>query len=121
MDDSNVDLWSIARPLAAEAIGAALDGAVLFGTDKPSTWGDALIPGAITAGNVVQAGTGPDFGADVAALAKTTVQGGGQVKGFVSEPGLRWELVGLRNAQGNATQGASTITQQYVKILYLSQ
>ncbi len=25
------------------------------------------------------------------------------------------------NAQGNATQGASTITQQYVKILYLSQ
>ena len=25
------------------------------------------------------------------------------------------------NAQGNATQGASTITQQYVKILYLTQ
>src|SRR5690348_16247589 len=25
------------------------------------------------------------------------------------------------NAQGNPTQGASTITQQYVKILYLSQ
>ena len=25
------------------------------------------------------------------------------------------------NAKGNATQGASTITQQYVKILYLSQ
>ena len=25
------------------------------------------------------------------------------------------------NARGNATQGASTITQQYVKILYLSQ
>ncbi|RYZ11566.1 MAG: penicillin-binding protein, partial [Myxococcaceae bacterium] len=25
------------------------------------------------------------------------------------------------NAQGNATQGASTITQQYVKLLYLSQ
>ena len=25
------------------------------------------------------------------------------------------------NAQGNATQGASTITQQYVKILYLGQ
>ncbi len=27
----------------------------------------------------------------------------------------------FNNAQGNATQGASTITQQYVKILYLSQ
>ena len=25
------------------------------------------------------------------------------------------------NAKGNATQGASTITQQYVKILYLTQ
>ena len=25
------------------------------------------------------------------------------------------------NARGNATQGASTITQQYVKILYLTQ
>ncbi|MGH3444332.1 MAG: transglycosylase domain-containing protein, partial [Nocardioidaceae bacterium] len=27
----------------------------------------------------------------------------------------------FNNAQGNATQGASTITQQYVKVLYLSQ
>ena len=107
VDDANVDLWSIARPLAAEAIGAALDGAVLFGTGKPSTWGDALVPGAITAGNVVQAGTGPDFAADVASLAKTTVQGGGQVKGFVSEPGLRWELVGLRNNQGSPVYGPS--------------
>lgn len=112
VDDANVDLWSIARPLAAEAIGAALDGAVLFGTDKPSTWGPALVPGAITAGNVVKAGTGPDLGADIASLAAKTVQGGGQVKSFASAPGLRWELVGLRNAQGSPIYGPAMAENQ---------
>ena len=105
VDDAAVDLWSVARPLAAEAIGAALDGAVLFGTDKPTTWGAALVPGAIAAGNVVKAGTGMDLGVDVARLGQLTAKGGGQVKGFVSEPGLRWELAGLRSAQGAPIYG----------------
>lgn len=99
-DDSNIDLWGVARPLAAEAIGAAVDAAILFGTNKPLIWGDAIVPGAIAAGNSVMHGTNSDLGADVAELAKKTVKGGGKVNGFVSEPGLNWELVGLRNSGG---------------------
>lgn len=117
-DDAAVDLWGIARPLAAEALGAAVDAAVMFGTDKPASWGDALIPGAIKAGNVVKEGTHADLGADVAALGKITVKGGGKVNGFVSEPGLNWELVGLRNAQGNPVYNPGSLANGQPSSLY---
>lgn len=100
VDDASVDLWGIARPLAAEAIGATFDEAALFGTNKPATWGEAVVPGAIAAGNVIQAGTNADLAADVAALGRLVTRAGGSVKSFVSEPGLNWELVGLRDAGG---------------------
>src|SRR5690606_29233874 len=68
--DAVVPLWDQIRPLLTEAIGKKVDQAGLFGVDKPSSWPTAVIPGAISAGNTVEAGDGDDIAADVAALAQ---------------------------------------------------
>jgi HK97 family phage major capsid protein len=36
--DASVNIWDKLKPELAEAIGRALDAAVLFGTGKPSSW-----------------------------------------------------------------------------------
>lgn len=95
--DSGIPLWSEIQPLLVEAIGVAIDDAALFGVDKPASWPTAVIPAAIAAGNVVEAGTGDDLAVDIAALAGKVSKQGHAVNGFASEPGLQWQLVGLRD------------------------
>lgn len=100
IDDSSVPLWSEVRPLVAEAIGKKVDGAAIFGVDKPDSWPDAIVTAATSAGNTVTRGTGEDLGVDVASLgAKIAGQGYG-INGFVSKPGIQWELIGLRDDNG---------------------
>jgi HK97 family phage major capsid protein len=62
--DSAIDIWSEVREGLAEAVGVALDQAVLMGTNKPSSWPAAIVPAAIAAGNTAEQGTA------------TTAQGG---------------------------------------------
>lgn len=63
--DSNFDLWAEIRPLVSQEFGRILDGAIFFGENKPATWTDeALVPGAIAAGNTVVEGTGVDLAED---------------------------------------------------------
>jgi HK97 family phage major capsid protein len=100
VDDANVPLWEAIKPLLAEAIGKKVDEAGLFGLDKPASWPTAIIPGAIAAGNVVEAGTGADFGVDVANLGQMVAEDGFGVNGFATKPGLQWQLVGLRSETG---------------------
>lgn len=100
VDDANVPLWDQIKPLLAEAIGLKVDRAALFGVDKPASWPTGMVPGAIAAGNVVEAGTGADLGVDVAALGQKIAEDGFGVTGFAATPGLQWQLVGLRSTQG---------------------
>lgn len=99
-DDASVPLWDQIRPLLTEAVGLKVDQAGIFGVDKPSTWPTAIVPGAEAVGNVVTAGTGDDFGVDVASLGELIATQGFAVNGFASRPGLNWRLVGLRNEHG---------------------
>ncbi|WIE65949.1 phage major capsid protein [Curtobacterium sp. MCLR17_036] len=99
-DDSSVPLWDEVRPLLTEAIGRKVDEAGIFGIDKPASWPTAIVPGAIAAGNTVAAGTGKDLGVDVASLGQLLARDGFAANGFASEPGLNWELVGLRTDNG---------------------
>jgi HK97 family phage major capsid protein len=46
VDDADIDMWAEIKPLLIEAFGLKIDAAVIFGDDKPSTWGDALITSA---------------------------------------------------------------------------
>lgn len=117
VDDANVPLWDAVRPLLAEAIGRKIDQAAIFGTDKPASWPTALVPAAIAAGNTVAAGTGEDFGVDVAALAGKVSEDGFAVNGFASRPGLTWRLRGLRDTTGQPIFGGP-ITEGGASNLY---
>ena len=57
-DDTNFDVWANIRPLLQDAIARALDAAVIFGTNKPASWGGAIVADATTAGNVVNRSVG---------------------------------------------------------------
>lgn len=99
-DDASVPLWDQIQPLLAEAIGLKVDQAALFGVDAPVSWPNSVVEGAIAANNVVTAGSGDDFGQDVAALAELVAGQGFAINGFAARPGLQWRLTGLRNDQG---------------------
>lgn len=53
LDDADYDIWGEVRPRLTEAFGKVIDGAILFGTNKPATWRDGIVPSATTAGNTV--------------------------------------------------------------------
>jgi len=55
LDDADYDIWGEVRPRLSEAFGKVIDGAVLFGVNKPGTWRDGLVASATTAGNVKEA------------------------------------------------------------------
>ena len=100
VEDAQVNLWGEVRPLVAEAIGKKVDQAAIFGTDKPASWPDAIVTAATAAGNVVQRVATKDLGVSVAELgAKVAAQGYG-INGFMSKPGMQWELVGARDQNG---------------------
>ena len=100
VDDVSIPLWAQIQPLLTEAIGKKVDGAALFGDDKPTTWPTAVVPGAIAAGNTQAVGSTTDIGSDVAALAGKVAEDGFSVNGFASRPGFNWMLVGQRSQQG---------------------
>src|SRR4051794_24873105 len=55
--DADFDLWAEVQAGLAEAVGIALDAAVFSGTNKPASWPQAIVPAAIAAGNIAEAGT----------------------------------------------------------------
>jgi len=100
ISDSSVPLWNEIRPLIIEAMGRKIDQACIFGVDKPDTWADSILDSATAAGNTVTRSDDEDLGENVSTLgAKIAAQGYG-VNGFISKPGMQWELVGLRDKNG---------------------
>ena len=101
VSDSKINLWGEIRPLLAEAIGLKVDKAAIFGEDKPSTWPDAIVTAATAAGNTVARTADTDLGENVAELGAKVAQQGYGINGFITKPGMQWELVGLRDGNGN--------------------
>lgn len=56
LDDADYDIWGEVRPRLIEAFGQKIDGAILFGQDKPQTWRDDVVTTATAAGSVVPLG-----------------------------------------------------------------
>ena len=50
-DDLSIDFFEQIRPLMQQAIARVLDAAIFFGTNKPTSWPDAIVTAAIAAGN----------------------------------------------------------------------
>src|SRR5690606_18628936 len=112
VDDTSIPVWDEVRPLLVEGIGKKVDQAGIFGVDKPSSWPTAIVPAAVAAGNSVAAGTGADFGVDVATVAGLVAEDGFSVNGFASRPGLKWKLVGMRDASGALVYSPSMVEGQ---------
>jgi HK97 family phage major capsid protein len=100
LDDADVPLWGQIQPRLTEAVGQLIDLAVLWGINKPTTWGEAVFPGAGKSQHFVVQGTGVDLGQDVTKLGAQMALTGYTVNGFAAMPGTSWNLAGLRSAQG---------------------
>lgn len=100
-DDNAFPVWDETRPQIVEAMGAALDAAVLFSVNKPSTWPTAIMPSITAAGQIVTEGeSGEDLAADIALSAGELNEVGFNTTGFIAQPGFGWRLVGLRSNEG---------------------
>ena len=101
LDDSAVPIWDVVRPLIGQAFGKAFDNAVLWGTNKPSTWGAALATGIEASNNDFTEGvSGDDFAADLTYVGQAVAKDGHAINGAIAAPGLAWRLAGLRATTG---------------------
>lgn len=95
--DSDIDVWSEVRPRIAEALGAALDAAVFFGTNKPASWPNSLQDGAVAAGNSYSAATAGDLAEDINQTWALVEADGFDVNVQYAKRSLRAQLRGLRD------------------------
>jgi len=99
--DSNYDIWAQIKPLIVSAFDDVIQRAILVGENIPMTWGKAIIPAAIEAGNVVTRGTNEDVAGDIigenGVMAKVE-EDGFNVNGFFADNTLKPVLRNLRNA-----------------------
>lgn len=106
IDDADYDLWGAIMPDAQEAIGKALDEAIFFGVNKPSTYPDAIVTTAttMTPAHVYTRGTSTvaegGIAEDLNQLAGIIEDDGFDVSGYLANRRIRRYLRGARSTQG---------------------
>ncbi len=103
IDDASYDIWSALKPQIVEAFGVAIDAAVFFGTNKPSSYPTAIVPAAIAAGNYVTIGTGTDVAEDIIGENGIMAQveaSGFRVTGFFADGTMEAKFRSLRDQNG---------------------
>ena len=103
IEDSEYDIWGEVRPRIVEAFGKVIDGAVLFDTNKPSSWRDGIVTTANAAKSVVTLGAEDNLydkimGED-GAIAKVE-DSGYFVNGHMADISMRAKLRGLKDTTG---------------------
>lgn len=103
LDDSEYDIWAEVRPRVTEAFGKVIDGAILFGENKPSTWRDGVVATATAAGAVVTLGADDSLYAKImgedGVIAKVE-NSGYFVNGHMADISMRAKLRGLLDTTG---------------------
>ena len=104
LDDSEYDIWAEVRPRVIEAFGKKIDGAILFGDDKPTSWRADVVATATTAKSVVTLGTEDDLYGKImgedGSIAQ--IEGSGYfVNAHMADISMRAKLRGLKNANGD--------------------
>lgn len=104
LDDSEYDIWAETRPRIIEAFGKKIDGAILFGEDKPASWRADVVSTANTAKSVVTIGAADNLydkimgeGGTIALIENS----GYFVNGHMADISMRAKLRGLKNANGD--------------------
>ena len=101
LDDADYDIWGEVKPRLTEAFGKVIDAAILFGTNKPSTWRAGVVPSAIAAGNGVPMGTDvfSDIMGESGLISKVELDGFNP-NGVMSAIQMRGKLRGLKDTTG---------------------
>ena len=100
LDDSSYSLWDEIKPQIVEAFGLAIDEAVFFGTNKPSTYPDAIVNTAIAKNATVEAGTDEDIAGDIigeGGVMELVEKSGFRVTGFYADRTLEAKFRNLRD------------------------
>src|SRR5215831_19536457 len=98
MDDLDYDFWAQVKPKITEAFAVALDDAIFFGTNAPSTFPTAIVAGANAAGNLVLAGASTvDYLDDINNAMAAVEADGFDVTGFWARRQVKAKLRGLRD------------------------
>jgi len=103
LNDSRIPLWSQVKPECATALGVAIDNAMLYSTNKPSAWPDAIVTGAASASHNVSLAAWPDlYGAimDENGVFSLVEQDGFGVTGSIGHLSMKGKLRGCRDANG---------------------
>src|SRR5262245_11486866 len=102
LDDMDYDFWTQTKPKITEAFAVALDDAIFFGTNAPTTFPPSIVSGANSAGNLVIAGTSTvDFVDDVNNAMATVEADGFDVTGFWARRQVKAKLRGMRDTSKN--------------------
>ena len=101
LDDANYDIWGEIKPRLIEAFGQKIDGAILFGAEKPQTWRDDVVKTATAAGAVVQLGSDlyDSILGEGGVIAKVE-EGSYFVNGHMADITMRAKLRGLKDTTG---------------------
>ena len=101
LDDADYDIWGEVRPRLVEAFGKVIDSAILFGTNKPTSWRDSVLETCRKAGSVVAATPYiyDDIMAEGGVIAKVE-ESGYLVNGIMSAIQMRAKLRGLKDLNG---------------------
>lgn len=116
LDDSSYDIWGEVKPRITEAFGKTIDGAVIFGEQKPDSWRDDIVTTATSAGAVITE-TGALYDnimGENGVIAKVE-ESGFFVNGHMADITMRAKLRGLKDTTGNPIfksdmQGATNYT-----------
>lgn len=102
LDDADYDIWGEVRPRLVEAFGKVIDGAILFGTNKPTSWRDSVLETCTKAGSVVAATPYiyDDILSEGGVVAKVE-ESGYLVNGIMAAIQMRAKLRGLKDTGGS--------------------
>lgn len=122
IDDAGYPLWAEIRPLLAEAIARALDQAVFEGINKPATWPAAIIPSAVTAGNVVVEGSPAASGGianDIDLVLSAVEDDGYDVTGIAAKRSFRGKMRRARDTTGQKLLDVTANTIEGVTVAFV--
>lgn len=122
LEDANFDIWGEVQPRLVEAIGRALDAAIFFGTNKPTSWPADIAAACVAASNAYTRGTATQaqggLAEDFNQLQGLIENDGYSVTGFVTRTNYRTRIRSARDTTGQSLAdfagGVATISGQRV-------
>ncbi|MEO6467494.1 MAG: phage major capsid protein [Acidimicrobiia bacterium] len=125
LDDTSFDVWGSVRPLLEQAIGRALDAAVFFGVNKPSSWPSDIVTAAAAASpaNTYTRGTSTaaagGIAQDLNLLFGKIETDGFSVNGIAARTSFKQIIRGARDTTGQALAdiGAGTLWGEQLRFV----